>query len=628
MDGYSGQILYVDLAEETITRQNLPEEYYRQYMGGSGLGARLLWDLVGKDIGALDPLAPANPIVLMTGPLTGSPLPAVSRLTACTKSPLTGMYTESSVGGYLGVALKLAGYDGLILTGKAANPCYLLIAGGEVLIKAAEALWGLDTYESCSLLLREVAGEKGVRAAAAIGPAGENLVPFASVAHNKGHFLGRTGIGAVLGAKKLKGLAVAGNNTLPLHQKDAVYALAKKVRGKMKDNIALESLKAYGTNSALDLARFTGDVPINNWRVGEWDDGLDKINGPAFDAVLTGKKTCYACPVSCKREVEVASGPYRMDRGPGPEYETVASFGTLCLIDNVEALSKINEQCNRLGLDTISAGGVVAMLLEGLEKDVLPPAVKKDLEGLKFGDVEGILDLLLKMARQEGIGKLLALGSLGLSQAVGGTLPELLTTVKGLEAPMHDPRAGHGMALAYATGYRGACHMSDLTLTLEQGSSFFPSLGLKDFYQGQESAGKAELVMKAQDLGSIVGGAAIFCLLGGMGYSEEDMLQSLNTVTGQDFSLEDLLHMGRRIWILKRSLNNLCGCRAKDDNLPPKLLAPLKEGEAAGSVPDMPQLLQEFYQLRRLTPEGKPEASLLAELGLSFLTPHLYGEDD
>jgi aldehyde:ferredoxin oxidoreductase len=563
----------------------------------------------------------------MTGPLTGTPLPAASRLTACTKSPLTGMYTESSVGGFLGVALKLAGYDGLILTGKGENPRYLLIAGGEVLLKSADALWGLDTYESCDFLLREVAQEKGVRAAAAIGPAGENGVPFASVAHNKGHFLGRTGIGAVMGAKNLKGLAIAGSTAPSLHQKDAVHALAKKVRDKMKENIVLESLKAFGTNSALDLARFTGDVPIKNWRVGEWDDGLDKINGPAFDAVLTGRKTCYACPVSCKREVEVASGPYKMARGPGPEYETVASFGTLCLIDDVEALSKINESCNRLGMDTISAGGVVALLLEGLEKDMLPPALKKDLEGLEFGDAQGILDLLQKMARQEGIGRLLALGSLGFSQEMGGGLAELLTTIKGLEAPMHDPRAGHGMALAYATGYRGACHMSDLTLSLEQGSSFFPSLGLKDYYQGQESAGKAEMVIKAQDLGSIVGGAAIFCLLGGMGYSEDDVLQSLKTVTGEDFSLADLLHMGRRIWILKRSLNNLCSRGAGDDALPPKLLTPLKEGAAAGSVPDMPRLLKEFYELRRLTPEGKPEESLLNELDLGFLVPSLYGED-
>lgn len=627
MEGYTGQILWVDLEKETISRRPLPPEYYCQYMGGSGLGARLLWDLLGKKFGSLNPLSALNPIIFMTGPLTGTPLPAAGRLTACTKSPLTGLYTESSVGGFLGVALKLAGYDGMVLTGKAPNPCYLKITGDVVLIKRADTLWGLDTYESCDFLLKEVAGEKGVRGAAAIGPAGENLVPFACVAHNKGHFLGRTGIGAVMGAKNLKGLAIAGNIAFPLYQKEAVLALAKKMRKKMSENIVLESLKAFGTNSALDMARFTGDVPINNWRLGEWDDGLDKINGPSFDAVLTGRKTCYACPVSCKREVEVESGPYKMARGPGPEYETVGSFGTLCLVDCVEALSKINERCNRLGLDTISTGAVVALLLEGLEKDLLPPEIKEGLEGLSFGNAEGILELVEKLAARNGIGRLLALGSLKFAREVGGSLPELLATGKGLEAPMHDPRAGHAMALAYATGYRGACHMSDLTMSLEQGASFFPSLGLKDFYQGQESDGKAELVVMAQDLGSIVGGAAIFCLLGGMGYGEADILQSLHAVTGNDFCLTDLLHMGRRIWNLKRGLNNLCGQGAADDVLPPKLLTPLQEGAAAGSVPDMNLMLKDFYRLRRFTPAGKPEKSLLEELDLGFLASCLYSEE-
>ncbi len=627
MFGYAGKILWVNLEAGRLEERPLSKDYIEDYVGGSGIGAKILADLTGVDFGKIHPLSPANPLIFMTGPLVGSGLPATGRLAACAKSPLTGTYAESSVGGFLGAALKFAGYDGIVFTGKAEKPYYLKITNEEATLASAYQLWGKDTYESCDFLLNEVADEKGTKGAATIGPAGENLLPFASVSHNKGHFLGRTGMGAVMGSKNLKGIIVVGNSPPAHHNPNEVKKLKQGLIKNMKENIVLESLTTYGTNCALDLARFTGDTPIKNWLLGEWEEGFDKINGPAFDAVLTGKKTCYACPVACKREVEVEEGPFKMEKGPGPEYETVGSFGTMCLIDSPQALSKINDKCNRLGMDTITAGVSIAFFIEAIEKGLLPSQLANEVSDLDFGKAEAVLILLEKMANREGCGRLLALGSDKMSKELGEGFEEILTTVKGLEAPMHDPRAGHGMGLAYATGYRGACHMSDLTMPLEQGAASFPSLGLEDYYEGQESKGKGKLVALAQDLGSIVGGAAIFCLLGGMGYKEKDILQSFKTVTGVDTSLEDLLIKGKRIWLLKRILNNLCGVTAKDDKLPRRLITPLNEGSAASSVPDMELMLKDFYEVRNLTPAGKPKKEALIELNLGFAIPWLYTEE-
>jgi aldehyde:ferredoxin oxidoreductase len=618
MNGYAGRLLWVDLDSSEITARPLPAEYISGFMGGSGIGAKILFEMAGSGFGQLDPLSPQNPLIMMTGPLTGSGLPATGRLAACAKSPLTGIYAESSVGGTLGAALKFAGYDGVVITGAAQSPTYLKITPKGASLHSASGLWGLDTYESSDILLQAVAGEKGLKAAACIGPAGENLLPFACIAHNKAHFLGRAGMGAVMGSKKLKGLVVAGSKPPAVFMPEKVKALKKELVSRMKNNIVLQSLNIYGTNSALDLALFTGDVPIKNWTVGEWDEGLSKINGSAFDAVLTGRKTCYACPVACKREVEVKDEPYRMECGAGPEYETVASFGTMCLIDSVEALSKINDTCNRLGMDTITAGSTAALLFEAAETGLL------DSQDLSFGSAPAVLRLLEDAAYCRDGGGLLAMAVNKLSHHLGAV--DAQTTVKGLEAPMHDPRAGHGMGLAYATGYRGACHMSDLTMCLESGSAQFPGLGLPDYIEMQESSGKAAMVAAAQDFGSIVGGAAIFCLLSVIAYGEEHITESLRAVTGEDFTLSDLVRKGRRIWYLKRVLNNLCGISEKDDILPPRLLLPLKEGAAAGSVPEIEMMLREYYLIRRFNPDGKPSRETLDELGLGTAIPLLYPE--
>jgi aldehyde:ferredoxin oxidoreductase len=618
--GYTGKLLWVDLTAGLTEVKPLNQEYINEYLGGSGIGARLLLDLAGGEFGRLEPLSPHNPLIFMAGPLVGSGLPATGRLSACARSPLTGIYAESSVGGFLGAALKYAGLDGIVITGAAAAPCYLKITSGKVLLLPADYLWGRDTYETSDLLMAEMAGERGLKATACIGPAGENLVPFACVASNKGHFLGRTGMGAVMGAKKLKGLVIAGNTAPPVFDREAVRALKKEITGKMKENLVLQSLHVYGTNSAIDMALFTGDVPIKNWTVGEWDEGINKINGPAFDAVLTGRKTCHACPVICKREVEVKDGPFRTEQGPGPEYETVASFGTMCLIDSVEALCRLNDICNRLGLDTITVGATAAFLLEAAETGLLPD----NSAGLSFGNAEAVMELVSKAAYRQGMGSLLSAGSRELSRRLGPESIPLLTTVKGLEAPMHDPRAGHGMGLAYATGYRGACHMSDLTMGIEQGSALFPGLGLEEYYEGQTSQGKAEMVAIAQDFGGIVGGAAIFCLLGVMGYSDSDIVRALQAVTGENHTQDSLLSQGRRIWYLKRVLNNLCGIRKEDDRLPERLLQSLDSGGAAASVPDMELMLGEYYVLRDLSPRGLPGAETLRKLGLGFAVPWLY----
>ncbi|MGE5589587.1 MAG: aldehyde ferredoxin oxidoreductase family protein [Bacillota bacterium] len=635
MNGYRDRVLEVDLSSGLFHVMSLPQEMYRDYLGGAGIAARLLWDRFGPALAGLDPLAPENPLIFMTGPLTETGLPSCNRSTCSSLSPLTGIWGESNLGGYFGPELKFAGYDGVIVMGAAAHPVWLVIDDDRVELLDAAGLWGLDTYEIYERLspadgpaAEGTAGgtvSDGPGAGApsrtrfqvlAIGPAGENGVRFAGITHNRHHVFGRAGMGCVMGSKKLKAIAVRGSrrSPFPLADPERFQAVRKGLVAKQGENIAIEGLRAFGTQSGFDVGLVTGDVPMKNWAIGEWE-GADRVNSATYaDTILVRGRTCYACPVVCKREVEVKEDPYRMGPGPGPEYETVANFGPMILNNSLPAIARASELCNRYGMDTITLGSTIAFAIDCWEQGRIGPAETGGTE-LRWGDADLLLELIHKTARGEGFGRDLGLGSAALARRWGAE--DLCTAVKGLEAPAHDPRGAHGLGLAYATGARGADHVNCMTYAYEGGTALFPALGYVDPPEGQSSEGKAEKVFQFQNLGQVFYGAAAVCHLGGFAFTEEDLLEMLAAVTGVERSLQDLLRLGERVWLLKRVISNLRGVTAQDDFLPKKLRTPLSEGGAAGSIPDMDRMLAEYYPLRGLDAQGRPTRDCLGRVGLA-----------
>ena len=610
MQGYCGQILSIDLTTREISTLELSEDDRRQVLGGSGLGVKLLLDEFGSKLSTLDPLAPENPLYFLTGPLAGSNFPGTSRMVVCSKSPLTGIWGESNLGGSAAVCLKSLGYDGLKIFGQASEPLVLELGDNGAELTSAGKLWGLDTYSVADKYWGELTGFKKP-AVIAIGQAGENLVPFAAIVHNNGHIAGRTGMGAVMGSKKLKAIVLSYKSS-PTYNKPLKQDLVKK----LKENIIIQAVGAFGTLASLDMGMMRGDVPIRNWTQGEWDEA-ELINGAAMaDSILIGRKSCYGCPVGCKRNVKVDTLGYEVPPGPGPEYETVGTFGTMCLIEDLNVIAKANELCNRYGLDTITCGSTIAFALEAFERGLISRSECDNFD-LTWGNGEIILKLIEKIASKDGFGSRLAQGSWALAQELGSAAQKFVTTVKKLEAPMHDPRGTHGLGLAYATGYRGACHVSCRTMSVEQGICLYLELGLDGTYDGLVSEGKAELVKVSQDLGSILGGASIICELAGNGFNEGDLCLMLSSATGLDFKIEELLLIGERIWILKRVFNLLCGLKTEDDTLPERLTTPLESsGPTEGTVPDIKFMLEQFYALRALDRNGVPTLKKLEELSI------------
>ena len=626
MDGYAGKILYIDLSSGNIDVKPLDSDFAREYIGGLGLGSRIYLDLI-KDKPDFDALSADNPFVLMTGPLTGIRMNAVARWTVAAKSPLTGLWGDSNIGGFFGAELKFAGYDGIVITGEADRPSYIYIDDNKIEIRDAQKYWGKDVYTVNDEMIADNKGESRKSGQVfTIGPAGENLVRFASIINNKGHVAGRTGIGAVWGAKKLKAIFVRGTGKLTVAHPDRLDNLRTELKELYADSITIESLRAFGTASHMDVGIISGDIPIKNWQQTEWEL-FDEIGPIAYgDKILTGNKTCYACGVACKREAEVKEGPFKFDKGPGPEYETIGTFGTMCLNSSMESIGKANDICNRYGMDTITCGSTIAFAIECFENGLIN---EKDTGGLKltWGNSEAIVAMTEKIGKKEEFGAILSEGSAKAAEQIGGNASDFLTTVKGLEAPMHDPRTAHGYGLAYAVSPRGACHMASLNYLIEGGGMYLPEIPeLADEITGMSSEGKAKLNIACQDFGIFFSHCAVFCNLGAMPLNATQAVDMVNHVTGFDYTLEELMRLGRRIWYLKRGLSNLFGGRAEHDRLPKRLLTPMETGPTEGSVPDMDLMLKEFYELRGFKDDGVPKRKVFEELGLPELAELLYRE--
>jgi aldehyde:ferredoxin oxidoreductase len=451
-----------------------------------------------------------------------------------------------------------------------------------------------------------------------IGQAGENKVRFANLAHERGEFIGRCGLGAVAGSKNLKAVAIRGGQRIrPRNEKD-YKACLDAARGQLKESIVANSIKAMGTNVSMSFGLRSGDVPIKNWSLGLDEDADANLGAGNYTKnYLTKGSACFACPIACKRNVVIKDGKYRTDEVPGPEYETVANFGTMILNHDLEALIHANNLVNQLGMDSISCGSTIAFLMDLWEKGIIS---EKDTGGVEFkwGDIEGVIEMLPRIARREGFGDRIAEGSERLAKMFGGDSAKYLTTVKGMEAPAHDPRALHGMGLSYAVCPRGACHIKHLTLYTEGNLYAHKSIGLDPGVKGMTGEGKAGLVNISENMGAQAD-AAVICIFVMAGIQPQTYVDMLCATTEFDYDLEEVLNIGRRIWTLERGITNLQGITKADDRLPEKLITPPAEGPHSGSKIDLDFMLREYYEIRGLDEKGRPSQDVLKELRLESL---------
>jgi aldehyde:ferredoxin oxidoreductase len=612
LNGYMGKLLVVDLTSGHIEDEPLNEDYARQFIGGSGLACRYLYDMVDADT---DPLQPENPLLFMTGPLTGTRAPSCGRFVVCARSPLTGLWGEANCGGFFGPEMRFAGYDGIIIKGKAPQPVYLHVANGKATLRDAKHLWGKGTYETQEAIREEVGDAK--TKVACIGPAGENLVKYAAIISDKGRAAGRTGMGTVMGSKNLKAVAVRGSGKVPLADEERLQAIVREMLRILKDDSLTEALRVTGTAGTLDYLMLLGSTPNRYFTEGEFPEAEALSGSTMAETILTGYSTCYGCPVACGRKVEVKEGKYKLAETKGPEYETVAALGTMLLIDDLPAVSYLGHLCDTYGLDTISTGSTIGFAHHLFESGVIGLAETGGLP-LRWGDPDTVAELIGMIARREGFGDALAEGSLRLGQRYGAE--ELAVQVKGLEVAMHDPRAFSAMALVYATSPIGASHNQSDMYWVESGRSI-EELGIP-FTDRLEDVGKGPLVARHQDWRSFCN-ALIVC------YFSNAPLQSyvdlLAAATGWEVTLDDVLLAGERIWNLKRALNCRLGLTRADDRLPQLLLQPLPEGGTQGHVPDLELMLKEYYQARDWDwATGKPSRKKLEELGLGWVAEDLF----
>ena len=607
MYGYLGKILRVDLTAGRIWDEPINEEYARAFVGGSGLAARYICDVVD---GETDPLGPENPLVFMTGPLVGTAMPSAGRCSVCALSPLTRIWGEANTGGFFGPELRFAGYDGIIITGRAERPVWLSIVQGQAELHDAANLWGLDSYATQEQV-REALDEPKARVAC-IGPAGENQAKMAAVMNDHGRAAGRTGMGAVMGSKNLKAIGVRGMAPVPLADPEGFKSVVREIIADLGEDMVAASLQLAGTACYVDMGLMYGDMPIRYYQQGEWE-GASNLSGVLMVEQYQNKNTaCYRCPIACGRETRALR--YGVEKVDGPEYETLAALGSLTMVDDLEAVIYAGHLCNLHGLDTISTGVTIALASEMFERGILTPADTGGLE-IRYGDVQALHRLIEMMARREGFGNVLAEGSVALAERFG--VPELAVTVNRLEVPMHDPRAFVGMAVAYALSPRGACHLQGDMYGVDTGQGPPIELGIVPGDRFEATEEKGRIAARQQAWRSLYN-ALILCHFQNTGV--ERLLAALNGVTGWGLEADGLMTLGKRIVTLKRLLNLRRGITRADDRLPDLLLKPLDSGGTEGTVPEVETLLAGAYAEYGWDPEtGAPTRETLEELDLGFV---------
>ncbi|HTY26425.1 MAG TPA: aldehyde ferredoxin oxidoreductase family protein [Desulfomonilaceae bacterium] len=615
MHGNTGKILNVNLIAGEIRVATLPEEYYRAYIGGSGLAAKVFWEL--GDLNA-DPLSPEAMLIFMNGPFAGLKLSGASRNSVAGRSPLTGCWGDSSCGGYFAPELRYAGYDGIVITGKANAPSMLVIEDDEVRVVSAAEYWGKG-IEEVTRRIKQRYG-KSYRTLA-IGPAGENLVKYALILNEGHHAFGRAGFGAVMGSKNLKAIVVkAKNRDMSIAEPKKYEALRKELNSKIKDALASQVMHENGTAANLEGGVYTGDVPIRNFTSNFWAEMGEALTGGTLtERFLTKQGACAFCAIACKRVVKVEEGPFAVSEGPGPEYETIVALGSLVGSMDLAAACKAGRVCNDLGLDTISAGGTIAWAMEAFDRGDISLEDTGGVE-MRWGDMETVINTVLpSIARKEGkLGALLADGSVAAAKRIGKRSIEYTAHSKGLEAPMHDPRGGgHGLALTYAVSPRGACHVATPMLFMEMGACYYPEIGFEYELEPMTDKNKPEAAVTAVELGSIENSACL-CQFADREISIPEWVDLFNVVAGYGWDMNEMMRSGRRVFYIKRLMNHVYGLKAADDNLTSRMMEPARDGEPKGIEINFTGMKEKFYSLIDIDPErGIPTRRILEEYGMS-----------
>lgn len=621
--GGTGKILRVDLARASIRVEEFGEELYRLYPGGRAMAAYLLLREVKPGI---DPLGPDNVLVLANGLITGAPLSTATRFTAAGKSPLTGGYGESEAGGFWGPELKLAGFEAILITGRAEQPVYLWVKDGQAEIRDARHLWGREPAEAQSAIRQEL-GDKLIRVLQ-IGAGGENRVHFAALTNDLRHFNGRTGMGAVMGSKNLKAVAVRGTGRyLDLaHDPQAIAELGRTLAKRVKEHPQSWDLQDKGTPGLVSGLNAAGIFPTRNFRQGAFE-GVDKLKWDVYEKeLLTARRSCYACAVRCKREVAVNG---KVSDYGGPEYEAIGGFGANCGIDDLHAVARANELCGRHTLDAISTASVVSFAMECFEHSLIG---LEDTEGveLRFGNAEAMLWLVDKIAHRQGIGNLLADGTRRAAEVIGGDAHLFAMQVKGQELPMHDPRGKVGVGFSYAISETGAEHLTayhDTAIANPNSVTFKGAmpLGITEALPPRELSSKKVAAYALMENWSSLGKVIGFCYFGPAPrsfISIEETVSAVRGATGWDVSVQDLLRIGERATNLARVFNTREGFSRKDDTLPDRLFAPLENGVLAGvAVPrtEFEQAMTELYIVKGWDPDTtRPTRQRLAALGIEW----------
>jgi len=608
LKSFRGKLLRIDLTTQEISNEPLNENIARDFLGGAGYACRYLYDLMDKDT---EPLSPDNILMIMTGPLGGTFAPNTGRWVVCSKSPYTGFWGESNCGSWFGPEIKKAGYDGIIIMGASENPVYLEIKDETAKLKDASFLWGKGTFFTTQKLREDFGDDKAM--VACIGQAGENLVKFANIISDQ-RAAGRTGMGAVLGSKKLKAIIVKGTNLeIELANSEEFKKKRKETIDNVKSSFLTKILGQFGTSGAVDLYNATGELPIKYFTQPQWPNSFNISGVTMAEKILVGNRFCHSCVIGCGRRVAIKEGKYQTEEIEGPEYETIVSYGSLYLNDNLEQIVHVNNKCYDYGIDTISSGAIISLLTHHYEQGNIK---SEDLEGIipEWSDFEVAEKLLNKMVYREGIGNLLAEGSNAVGRKFNISEDEI-ATVYGLEVTYHDLRSNYGMAIAYGIGLKGPSHNLLDAYNVLTGIPL-NEIGINQIDKYTDDETMAEFCSLLLDYRALYS-SMIMC-------SFCNPLPSLNAAliehsTGLKFGLHEIKLYGKRIATMKRMFNLKMGLTPKDDKLPQILLRPFTEGGAAGKSPDFEKLKKLFYEHREWDyKSAKINENVLKKLGLDF----------
>lgn len=609
----NGKILRINLSIENVATEKIDSNAVRKFLGGKGLAAYYLFRELRKGV---EPLSPENKLIFITGPLTGTKAPSSCRFVVGTKSPLTGAWVDSSCGGFWGPELRFAGFDGIIIEGKAEKPVYIHINDGKVSINDAGFLWGMGTVDTITYLREKHKSNRTVRVAT-IGPAGERMARIAAIIADM-RAAGRGGVGAVMGSKNLKAISVVGHGKIPIVDSKKFNELAKQAHKDAKEGSARMAM--VGTAGIISLVNLTGGWPTKNFSESQWDEAKEALSGSVFQNTLWGEgkyvKPCFNCPIRCAHLAVIREGKYAGVSDEGPEYETISMFGPNCGIKSREVITVADRMCDNYGLDTISLGNTIGFMMECVEKGLVSVEDIDEVD-LKFGKEEAFIKAVNMAGNVYGkLGALLANGVKRAAERIGKGSERFAMHVKGLEIPAYVPSAGHGQALAYAVADRGACHLRPWLYGAEHFSKTLDPRTTKD---------KPQAVKQGQENRAIIqsSGLCQFAVDDDMIFG--DLLQMINAATGFDYTVEEFRLVGERINNLTRSFNAREGFMKSDDTLPYRSTnEPLPTGPWKGQVIKLEEMLPEYYKICGWNENGVPTKEKLNDLGLDFVVNELY----